>query len=109
MPFFLALASLSGEAAQQQGLHEINVSSRQAKDPLIESESLKRTPRPASDAALCKEVRSDNIAAGPGVPSLDEGGRFGHPASFCLMHKIRSVRWLTYNQKPADVEGPRPL
>jgi hypothetical protein len=29
--------------------------------------------------ARCKKVRSDNIAAGPGVSSLDEGGAIWTP------------------------------
>ncbi len=45
------LVALSGEAAGQEILPEINVSSTRVRDPLIESESLKWTTRPSSDAA----------------------------------------------------------
>jgi iron complex outermembrane receptor protein len=45
------LAALSGHVAGQEVLREVNVISTQVKEPLVEKESLKWTPRPSSDAA----------------------------------------------------------
>lgn len=45
----------------------------------------------------CKEVRSDNIAAGPGVSSFDEGRRLD-TQSHCILRAefIRSLRHITF-------------
>jgi iron complex outermembrane receptor protein len=48
---WFVLAALSGQAIGQEVLREVNVISTQVKEPLIEKESLKWTPRPSSDAA----------------------------------------------------------
>ncbi|WON74109.1 hypothetical protein [Nitrosospira sp. Is2] len=48
---WFVLAALSGQAMGQEVLREVNVSTTRVKEPLIEKESLKWTPRPSSDAA----------------------------------------------------------
>jgi iron complex outermembrane receptor protein len=62
--------ALVGEADAQEVLPEINVSSTRVKDPLIESESLKWTPRPSTDAA-------DFLRQKPEFSSAKIGGTAG--------------------------------
>lgn len=62
--------ALVGEADAQEVLREINVSSTRVKDPLIESESLKWTPRPSTDAA-------DFLRQKPEFSSAKIGGTAG--------------------------------
>jgi iron complex outermembrane receptor protein len=66
----LIFIALAGEANGQEVLREINVSSSRVKDPLIESESLKWTTRPSSDAA-------DFLRQKPEFSSAKIGGTAG--------------------------------
>jgi iron complex outermembrane receptor protein len=66
----MIFVTLAGEANAQEVLREINVSSTRVKDPLIESESLKWTPRPSTDAA-------DFLRQKPEFSSAKIGGTAG--------------------------------
>src|SRR5690348_9419352 len=66
----LIVIALAGEVDAQEVLREINISSSRVKDPLIESESLKWTMRPSSDAA-------DFLRQKPEFSSAKIGGTAG--------------------------------